>query len=94
MGLKKFEDVEIRPVVMGVDVIITQKTNAKILSAPNTGRFVMGTKDNNHEADAIKRHLFDNAEYLYSSDFGKVKNMKKDFRLLFKIFIGCLIPRE
>lgn len=43
VGLKKFEEVEIRYVVMGVDVIITQKTIAKLLSTPNSGRFVVGT---------------------------------------------------
>lgn len=39
---------------MGVDVVITQKTIAKRLRAPNSSRYVVGTKDNNLEADAIK----------------------------------------
>lgn len=53
-----------------------------------------GTKDNNTEADVINWCLFDNTENLCSSEFGKVKNMKKVCRLLFKILIGCLIPKE
>lgn len=76
------------------NVIITQKTIINLLSTPNSVRFIVGTKDNSLEADAIKCYLFDNVENLCSSHFGKVKNMKKDFRLLFKILIGCLIPRE
>lgn len=94
MDLKKFEDVEIRLIVIGVDVIITQKTIAKLLKALNSSRFVVNTKENNSEADAIKRCLFDNAGNLCSSDFGKVKNMHNNFKLLFKILIGCMIPRE
>lgn len=71
-------------------MIITQKTIAKLLSTPNSGRFVVGTKDNSLEEDAIEWYLFDNAENLCSFDFGKVKNMKKKL----KILISCLIPRE
>ncbi|XP_050902864.1 uncharacterized protein LOC127115328 [Lathyrus oleraceus] len=94
VGLKKFEEVEIRSTLMGVDVIITQKTIAKILRAPNSGRFIVGIKDNNPEAGAIKSYLFDNADNLCSYDFRKVKNMKRESKLVFKILVGCLIPRE
>lgn len=79
---------------MGADVIITQKMIAKLLRVPNSNRFIMGTKDNSPEANAIKRYLFDNSENMCSSNFGKVKNMKKDHSLMFKILIGCLIPKE
>lgn len=44
VGSKKFEYVEIRSTIMSVDVVITQKTIAKVLSAPNSGRFVVGIK--------------------------------------------------
>lgn len=35
-----------------------------------------------------------NSRNFCSSDFGKVKNMRKNFKLLFKILISCLIPGE
>lgn len=88
VSLKKFKGVEIISAITGVNVIITRKTIAKLLISPNSGRFIMGTKDNSPKADA-KWYLFDSVENLCSSNFGKVKNMKKDFRLLFKILIGC-----
>lgn len=75
VGLKKFEDVEIIYTIIGIIVTITQKTILKLLRAPEFGRFVVGTKDNNPKTEAIKSYLFDNAENLCSSDFGKVKNM-------------------
>lgn len=77
---------------MGIDVVITQKAIAKILSTRNSGRFVVGTKDNRPKDDATKWCLFEDCDNLCSSDFGKVKNMKDDFRLLFKILINFLIP--
>lgn len=49
---------------MGIDVVITQRTIAKLLSTPKSGRFVVGTKDNNPKADAIKWCLLDNADNL------------------------------
>lgn len=55
--MKKFEEVEIRSVVMGIGVVITQKMIVKLLRTSNFGRFVVGTKDNT-EADAIKLCLF------------------------------------
>lgn len=45
MGLKEFEEVEIRSVVMGVDITITQKIIAKLLGVSNTGRFTLNTKE-------------------------------------------------
>ncbi|XP_050896277.1 uncharacterized protein LOC127103022 [Lathyrus oleraceus] len=92
--LKKFEEVEIRSAVMGIDVIITQKTIVKLLKAPNSGKFVVNTKDNSPEEDAIKRSMFDNADNLCSFEFRKVKNMHKYLKLLLKILIVCLIHRE
>lgn len=94
MCLKKFEDVEIRSAVMGVDVIITQKTIVKILKVTNSRRFILNTKENSPEAEAIKRCFFERSRYMCSSEFGNVKNMKRNLNLLFKILIECLIPRE
>lgn len=79
---------------MDVDVFVTQKTIAKLLKAPNFGRFVVNSKENNLGANVIKIYLFDNAGNLFSSEFGKVKNIQNNFKLLFKILIECLIPRE
>lgn len=94
VGLKKFEEVEIVPVLMGIDVIITHKTIVKLLSTQNSRRFVVGTKENSHEIDAIKWCMFNNTKNTCSSDFRKVKNMKKKLRLMFNILIVCLIPKE
>lgn len=79
---------------MGIDVIITQKIIAKLLSASNSGRFVVGTKYNSPKVDEIKQYLFEECANFCSSDFGKVGNMKDGFRLMFKILINCIIPRE
>lgn len=79
---------------MGINVIITKKPIAKLLSSPNSDIFVMGPKDNSSEANAIKWCLFNKAEDLCSSVFQKVKNTKKVYMLLFKTLIGCLISRE
>lgn len=46
MGMKEFEEVEIRSAVMGVDVTITQRIIAKLLRVTNTRRFILNTKKN------------------------------------------------
>lgn len=93
MGRKKFEEVEIRSTVMSVDVIITQKTIAKLFKVTNTGRFILNTKEKNPELESIKRCLFKSYGDMCSSYFGKVKNMKINLKIMFKILIGCLSPR-
>lgn len=80
--------------MLGVDVIITQKTIVKLLKVTNSRRFILNTKENSHEAEAIKRCLFEHYGDLCSSDFAKVKNMKRNLKPMFKILIGCLIPKE
>lgn len=95
MGLKELEEVDIVLAVMGVDVTITQMTIAKLSRVKKIGRFILNTKESSLKADAIKTSLFELSEdACSSSNFGKVKNMKIGFKLLFKILIGCLIPRE
>ncbi|XP_050920137.1 uncharacterized protein LOC127137753 [Lathyrus oleraceus] len=94
VGLNKFEELKIRSTIMGVDVVITQNTIIKLLKSSNSRRLVVNTKDNSPKADAFKICLFYNAGSVCSYDFRNVKNMHKDFKLLFKILIGCLIPRE
>lgn len=69
---------------MRIDMVITRKMIAKLLSTPNSGRFVMGMKGNSPKAYAIKWCLFEYNDILCSSNFGKVKNMKEDFRILLK----------
>ncbi|CAL5188753.1 unnamed protein product [Lathyrus oleraceus] len=87
MGLKEFEEVEIRSVVTGIDVTIIQNTIVKLLSVSTVGKCTLNTKENSPKAEIIKIRLFEN-----SNDFGKVKNMKTPYKLLFKILIGCMIP--
>lgn len=95
MGLKEFEEVEIRSDVMGVDVTVTQKIIAKFLGVSPMRRCTLNTKESNPEAGVIKTRLFELSENTSTSlDFGKVKNMKTPYKLLFKILIGCMIPRE
>lgn len=87
--MKEFKEVEIRYIVMGVEVTITQSHIAQLIGVKNEGMCVQNTKESNKEAKSIKSSMF-----LTSKDFGKVKNMHIAYKLLFKIIIGCLIPRE
>ena len=74
---------------MGIRVAITHSHIAQLISVRNEEIFALNTKDSSKEANLIKSSLF-----LNSNVFGKVKNMNITHRLLFIIFIGCLIPRE
>lgn len=89
MGLKEFKEVEIRYAVMGVEVTITKSHIAQLIGVTNEGIYVTNTKESSKEAKLIKSSFFLNSE-----DFGNVKNMHISYRLLFKILIGCLIPKE
>lgn len=89
MGLEATKEVEIRLVVMGINVTITQGHIANLLNLDNIGRYDLNTKESSHESYLIKKYLF-----LKTKDFGKVRNMRIEHRLLFRILIGCLIPRE
>lgn len=77
MGLKDFKEVEIKSVVMGVDVTITQRDISKMICLANEGRCAMNTKESGKHAQLIKSSLFTN-----SDDFSKVKNMHNAYRLL------------
>lgn len=95
MGTKEFEEVEISLAMMGVDVTITQRTISKLLGVTNTRKFIFNTKLRSLKVDAIKTSLFELYEDTCSSSyFENIKNMKTNFKLLFKILIGSLIPRE
>lgn len=87
MGLKVFKEVDIRYAVMGVEVTITQSHIAQLIGVTNEGRRVFNTQESKKEVKLIKSSMF------LKEDFGKVKNMHISYRLLFKILIGCLIPR-
>lgn len=89
MGLNQFKEMEIKSVFMGVEVTTSQNHIAKLMGIDNKGRCPLNTKDDGPESSVIKQLIF-----LKSDDFGKVKNMKIENRLLFRILIGCLIPRE
>lgn len=68
IGLKEFEVVEIRSVVMGIDVTITQKITAKILGVSYVGRCTLNTKETSPKVEVIKTRLFE-----YSEDFGRLR---------------------
>lgn len=74
---------------MGVGVTITQSHVTQLINVRNEVIFSLNTKNSSINANLIEENLF-----LNSDDFGKVKNMKIPYRLLFIILIGCLIPRE
>lgn len=95
MGLKKFEEVDIRSAVMGVDVTITWKIISKLFGVSNIGRFILSTKESSPEADVIKSRLFQLSEkYVFFFILWKGKEHKDTHKILLKILIGCLIPRE
>lgn len=75
--------------MMGFDVTITQRDISMMIYVANEGRCFVNTKKSSKHAHLIKLSLFTN-----SQDFGNVKNMHNVYRLLFRILIGCLIPRE
>lgn len=79
---------------MGVDVIVTRKAIAKLLRFPNSGILLWALKTTVLKQMLSRGICLIMLEISVLSDIGKVKNMKKEFRLLFKILIGCLIPRK
>ncbi|XP_050916763.1 uncharacterized protein LOC127131923 [Lathyrus oleraceus] len=88
-GLNEFKCTEIKYVVMGVDIAITKDNIAQVIGVENTGIVKHNSKDGTKFASEIKANLSENQKY-----FGKVKNLYLPFRLLFKIIISSLIPRE
>lgn len=88
MGLEEFKEEEIRSVVMGINVTVTQSHISQLMNTENIGRYSLNTKDSSPKSGVIKQHLF-----LKSEDNGKVKNMEIVYKLLFRILFGRLIPR-
>lgn len=43
MGLKEFKKVEIRSIMMGVDVTITKRDISKMIHVSNEGRYILNT---------------------------------------------------
>lgn len=89
MGLKDLNEVEITSAIMGVNVTTTQSHVAKLLHMDKIGRFALNTKDSSPESGVIKQQLF-----LKYEECGNVQNMHIEYRLLFRILIGCFTPRE
>lgn len=74
---------------MGIEVTITQSQNAKLIGEDNRGICLFKTGKTNSYASLIKNKLFENG-----SESDEAKNMLVQKRLLYRIPIGCLIPRE
>ncbi|XP_050919062.1 uncharacterized protein LOC127136559 [Lathyrus oleraceus] len=86
MSLKDFKEIEIRSVVRGFDIAITQSYIVTMICVANEGICILNTKDGSKHSNLIKLDLFDK-----SDDFGNVKNMKIPYKLIFKILISRLI---
>lgn len=89
MGLKEFKSTEIRFSIMGVDISITQDNISQVIGVENISIVKHNSNDGTKFSSEIKPNLSENQK-----DFGKVKNLHLPFRLLFKIIISSLIPKE
>lgn len=89
IGLPEFKKVQIISLVMGLKVTITLNHISKLLGMENIDSCALNMKDSSWESSRIKENIFFSYE-----DFSKVKNLKNEFIILFRISIGCLIPRE
>lgn len=70
-------------VEMGLDEFKEVKIRFVVIGVDDIGRCALNTKDDILESSLIKELLFFN-----KGGFGKVKNMKTEYRLLFKISLG------
>lgn len=69
MGIRDFEEVEIRSVMVDVGITITQNIIAKLLGATNIERFILNTKESSLGSDAIKTKLFELLENIATSSY-------------------------
>ena len=87
-GLPELTETEIRSNVMGVDVTITQSMIARILKVSEGGMFLKGTNSTSEWAKEIFKELH---EY---RDSDKINDMRVEHRVLYKIILACILPRE
>src|SRR4030042_1942048 len=88
MGLSDFTETEVRSNVLGLEMVITESLITTLLQIPSGGLFVTGHKGDSEFADRIEATLHERRPSK------KVINMATDHRIIYKIVLGCLLPRE
>ena len=88
MGLSDFTETEVRSTVLGLEMVITESMIRKLLQIPSGGLFVTGQKGDSEFAERIEATLHQ------GRPSRKVIDMATDHRIIYKIVLGCLLPRE
>ncbi|MCI20620.1 hypothetical protein A2U01_0041782 [Trifolium medium] len=89
MGLKDFKGVEIRSTVVGLNITIPKAHFVKLLELEGQGKVISEYKKDEHYREAIKKNMF-----IIEEALGKSKSMNDNCRVLFKILISSILPRE
>jgi hypothetical protein len=92
MGLRTFKGKEIRSNIAGLEIIITQEHNAKLLGLDNEGEKINQYKKDSVYADSIKEDLFPPNTSL--AGYGRAKCLKKDYFVAFRLFIASIVTRD
>src|SRR4030065_203132 len=87
-GLPELTETEIRSNVMGVDVTITQSMIARVMKVSEGGKFLKGSNSTSEWAKEIFKELHEDR------DSDKINDMRVEHRVLYKIILACLLPRE
>ena len=88
MGLSDFTETEVRSNVLGLEMVITESLIRSLLQIPSGGLFVTGQKGDSEFPDKIEATLHE------GRPSKKVIDMATDHRIIYKIVLGCLLPRE
>src|SRR4030066_399812 len=88
MGLSDFTETEVRSNVLGLEMVITESLIRSLLQVPSGGLFVTGQKGDSEFADKIEATLHE------GRPSKKVIDMATEHRIIYKIVLGCLLPRE
>lgn len=90
LGLDDFNETEIRSSVIGINIKVTQCTISKVIGVFDSGMFEVGTKfHTNKYTKFITHNLFQ-----VPKDFDKGKQMHHNYKIIFKMIIRYLIPRQ
>jgi hypothetical protein len=94
LGLREVKEDEIRSVVCGFEVILTQSNLASVLQIPNEGAFYAfsqtSVKDSEFLTDMTKK-CYEKGKSCESNKIGDLKTTQK---LLTKIMLGSIFPRS
>src|SRR4030066_1813754 len=87
-GLSEFIEMEIKSNVMGVDVTITQSMVAKVMKVSEGGMYLKGSNSTSEWAKEIFKDLHE------ERDSDKINYMRVEHKVLYKIILACILPRE